>query len=877
MKKQLLNSKLLSLLTVMISFSILCNHLHAQVSETDRNILLELYNSTDGDSWTNKTNWGTTEDVSTWYGVTVVADEIIEIDLNKNNLEGIIPASLGQLASLQYLKLDTNKISGSIPVELGNLSALQQLYLGGNQLNGSIPEELANLTNLIWLNLSDNLLTGAIPSGLDQLDQLEYLQLSLNNLSGSIPAELADLTNLKWLNLGENQLTGTIPAELGLLSDIEQLYLNGNQLSGSIPTQLGNLTAMKWMNLGQNQLTGGIPVELGGMTNLSLLYLDENLLTGSIPLELGQISTLEWLNLSENQLSGNIPDEIWQLTNLKLIYLNENQLTGSIPSDLSQITELLWVHLNSNKFSSIPDITAPASLEELFVYNNQLAFDHIEFNMDLLTNVNFIYAPQDSIGTTETLTKSEGEAFNYILTTGGTQNQYKWYKDGVLLPLQTTETLNINNLTVADAGNYYCEVTNTAVPGLTLTSRQITLLLNICYTRNFSAGWNIFSSPVMPTDPNMQNIFQPLIISESLIKIQDETGGSLEKISGNLNNNIGNMALTEGYKVKVSGDDNEIEICGPTVKYPYAIPLKLGWNIIGYPQTKDFDGKDVVQELIDKGVLIKVQDETGSSIEKLSDNWINNIGNFVKGEGYKVKVNATDTLWIYNNYPHIKSNSIQSELIPTAYFRPAFTGNGVDHMNIYLARPDESGIMEGDEIGIFDGNICVGATKITKQNSSYISLIASAADGTGDKANGFRNGGDIILKLYRNGKEYSMSLQPANNSSLRFVKNGTVIATTNTDFTTGIETQENETNVNCYPNPFYENINIEINLQKEEILSVEIFDLYSRKIQQLYNSRANGNIKLQWDGNDERGNKVATGVYLLRVNKTWKKVMYSGK
>jgi Leucine-rich repeat (LRR) protein len=143
MKKQLLNSKLLSLLTVMISFSILCNHLHAQVSETDRNILLELYNSTDGDSWTNKTNWGTTEDVSTWYGVTVVANEIIEIDLNKNNLEGIIPASLGQLASLQYLKLDTNKISGSIPVELGNLSALQQLYLGGNQLNGSIPEELA--------------------------------------------------------------------------------------------------------------------------------------------------------------------------------------------------------------------------------------------------------------------------------------------------------------------------------------------------------------------------------------------------------------------------------------------------------------------------------------------------------------------------------------------------------------------------------------------------------------------------------------------------------------------------------------------------------------------------------------------------------------
>lgn len=918
----------------------------AAISEADSSVLVKLYNDTDGPNWTNKSNWLSNQPIRTWYGVSVVGDNITEIRLKENNLKGTIPAELGQLTSLEYLALDTNNLSGAIPTQLGNLSNLQFLHLDGNnltgtipiefqnltnlnllyladnQLSGSIPTQFVNLTNLIYLDLSDNQLTGSVPVQLGSLTNLEFLDLgsnlltgnippelgqlpnmiwidlrsnqfsgsipnfgvmpnlrmlylNSNNLVGSIPSGLAQLTNLVWLHLGQNKLTGSIPVELSQLTDLEQLYLDGNQLMGFIPTELGLLTNLIWLNLSQNQLTGSIPVEFLNLINLELLYLDNNQLTGSIPAEMGQISNLRWTFLNNNQLSGTIPDELGDLTNLEWLGLNDNQLTGSVPLNLTQLTNLLLLHLNGNQLDYLPEYTSPNNLTDLNVSNNKISFEDLEYNMNVLSGITFIYSPQDSIGESLEFTKNEGETLIYTLLTGGTQNSYQWYKDGVILPAQTTETLEIDNLTVSDAGNYYCEVTNTLVE-LTLTSREITLLLNICYTRNFSAGWNIFSSPVMPADPDMEAIFQPLRISESLIKIQDETGGSLEKISGNWNNNIGNMALTEGYKVKVNGDNNEIEICGPTVKYPYAIPLKLGWNIIGYPQTTAFDGKDVVQELIDKGVLIKIQDETGSSIEKLSDNWINNIGNFTVGKGYKIKVNAADTLWIYNSYPYIKSNTVEPELIPTAHYRPAFEGNGVDHMNIYLVKLSESGIMEGDEIGIYDGNICVGATKITKQNSLYINLIASAADGNVEKANGFRNGGDIILKLYRNGKEYPMSLQPVNNALLKFEKNGSVIAMANTDLTTAIEITGNDANVNFYPNPFNESINIEINLQNEEYLNVEIYDMYSRKIRQLHSSKAIGTIKLQWDGTDESGNRVATGVYFLRVNKTWKKVMLNG-
>ncbi len=876
MKKHLMNLKMISLIVTMISLSILGNHLHAQVAQADKDILMDLYNATDGDNWLIKTNWGTDSEVSTWYGVTVINDEIITIDLNENNLNGIIPASLRDLSSLQFLKLDTNQISGSIPVELGDLLALQQLYLGGNQLSGTIPSSLGLLTNLRWLNLSDNLLTGSIPTGLDQLDQLEYLQLSQNNLSGSIPVGLADLANLKWLNLGENQLDGTIPVSLGQLLNLEQLYLNGNQLTGTIPTELGSLTAMKWMNLGQNQLTGGIPSQLGNMSNLSYLYLDGNQLTGSIPVELGLITTLEWLNLGQNQLNGAIPVEIWQLTNLKLIYLNGNQFTGTIPQDIS-LTDLQWIHLNSNQFSSLPDITAPANLYELFFENNQLTFDDLEYNMEIIPAVSFVYSPQDSIGINQLFTKNIADNFSYTLTTGGTQNNYQWFKDGNILTTQTTATLEINNLSLVDAGKYYCEVTNSLVPGLTITCRKITLAVtdpNETITINFDAGWNIFSSPVIPSDKNLKNILQPLIDAGQLKKVMDEEGHIIEDwgvSNGGWQNTIGEIESTEGYKINVTSSAS-LDLTGLSTPLPLSILLNTGWNIISWPKLSEQDGLDVFEELISEGTLKKVMDEEGNVIEDWgvsNGGWQNFIGTLKPGEGYKVNVTSASTLTI--DHSIIKSAEVLNEKVASAHFIPAFVGKGVDHMNINLINNAESGIKEGDEIGIFDGNICVGSATVTR-NSSIINLIASANDGN-NQPNGFRTGNEIQLKLFGNEKESTVSIIPLNSGSKKFEKNGTLFASVETDLNTGIVLLENELNVAFYPNPFSQFLNIEVKLLQQEDLTVEIYDLMSCRIRQLHSGIAEGLMRIQWDGNNAEGNRVAPGVYVCRVNGIWKKVI----
>lgn len=204
--------------------------------------LVDLYSGTGGANWTKNTNWLTGCTPCTWYGVTCDGrGRVTGLDLTNNGLIGPIPASLGQLTSLQTLRLLSNQLSGPIPVSLSNLTNLNFLGIGRNHLTGTIPPELSNLTQLTVLALDNNELKGAIPASLSALTNLQAIFLSENQLSGSIPAYIGSLSNLDLLWLDHNQLSGIVPASLGNLAKLTSLFLNNNQLSGCFPASLSAL------------------------------------------------------------------------------------------------------------------------------------------------------------------------------------------------------------------------------------------------------------------------------------------------------------------------------------------------------------------------------------------------------------------------------------------------------------------------------------------------------------------------------------------------------------------------------------------------------------------------------------------------------------
>ena len=138
---------------------------------TDRDILVALYEATDGPTWIESENWLTDAPLEEWRGVSVdVEGRVSVLWLGGNNLQGPIPPELGNLSNLRRVYLSSNRFTGPIPPELGNL-AKSDLACGSpnNDLSGPIPPELHSLAKLEDLNLFANNLSGAIPPELGAL------------------------------------------------------------------------------------------------------------------------------------------------------------------------------------------------------------------------------------------------------------------------------------------------------------------------------------------------------------------------------------------------------------------------------------------------------------------------------------------------------------------------------------------------------------------------------------------------------------------------------------------------------------------------------------------------------------------------------------
>ena len=99
----------------------------------NREALVTLYNSTDGDNWRRNDNWLSNKPIGEWFGVfTNERGRVIKLDLAENGLNGPISPELGNLTRLTTLYLLHNRLSGPIPPELGNLTNLVVLFLSPN-------------------------------------------------------------------------------------------------------------------------------------------------------------------------------------------------------------------------------------------------------------------------------------------------------------------------------------------------------------------------------------------------------------------------------------------------------------------------------------------------------------------------------------------------------------------------------------------------------------------------------------------------------------------------------------------------------------------------------------------------------------------------
>ena len=394
-------------------------------SNPERDALVALYHATGGQNWIDNTNWASDRPLHDWSGVsTDTASRVEHLNLENNNLSGVVPDALAELTELKSLDLRENpSLAGALPNALVKLS-LELMSLEGTQVCAPVDAafqawlltvtERSGIANCVEIQAADDRMAlerlyhqsngynwysdenwlSTKPLGewhgvtTDAQGRVIGLELPSNNLFGTIPPDLGRMTNLKVLNLYGNSLAGSIPTELGQLTNLKILILWNNDLSGSIPPELGKLGNLLELNLTGNKLTGSIPVEIGELINLTALEFTFNSLTGSIPAELGNLTDLEYMSFLGNELSGVIPPEFRQLVNLEYLDLSQNNLNASLPPELGELTELTELRIHHAKLSgSIPaELAKLTNLQGLYLHFNNLT-GGIPSELGLLSNL----------------------------------------------------------------------------------------------------------------------------------------------------------------------------------------------------------------------------------------------------------------------------------------------------------------------------------------------------------------------------------------------------------------------------------------------------------------------------------------------------------
>ena len=416
--------------------------LQPSIPEIERDALIAIYNSTNGEGWYRDANWlGPPGSEASWYGVTVENGHVAILDLSSNYLEGMLPPQIGNLQELRELDLWggdylptwppflNNNIGGQVPPEIGQLRELEFLDLSSNAFQDPLPAEIGDLEKLRTLLLSSNDLSD-LPPEIGNLIHLEILSLRGNNLVELTPA-VGDLANLRELLLGSNPLT-TLPSSIGNLTGLEVLSTSWSSLV-DLPESLGRLESLEELDLSRNRLVR-LPESIGDLSSLRELDLRCNLLR-DLPPSIGRLSTLERLHLQDNLLE-TLPEEFGALESLLGIDVSRNPLRElpatlgnlksatyldisgtslvvlppelgnvptlltlrmvdedheSIPAGIGQIGQLKNLHLNDNRLTDLPaELAGLQSLEELDISNNKMErLPAVVGELSSLTELNF--------------------------------------------------------------------------------------------------------------------------------------------------------------------------------------------------------------------------------------------------------------------------------------------------------------------------------------------------------------------------------------------------------------------------------------------------------------------------------------------------------
>ena len=208
-------------------------------------------------------------------------------------------------------------------------------------------------------------------------------------------------------------------------------------------------------------------------------------------------------------------------------------------------------------------------------------------------------------------------------------------------------------------------------------------------------------------------------------------------------------------------------------------------------------------------------------------------------------------------------HSVQSQ----EHFTPVENTGEYSSIVIEDVEVNSSGISYGDEIGVFDGTLCVGAVVFQGEFPLKCSAVMAFQEYPGAK-----EGNPMDFKLWQKDEDQELDTDPVYDQGGEFGDMLTVVNKLQATEQTGIK--DKKTTVpegyclyQNYPNPFNPATTISYSIPKEAEIQVSIYNMAGSIVKTYVKNHKNaGQYSIVWNGKSNSGFDVSSGVYLITLH-----------
>jgi hypothetical protein len=384
--------------------------------------------------------------------------------------------------------------------------------------------------------------------------------------------------------------------------------------------------------------------------------------------------------------------------------------------------------------------------------------------------------------------------------------------------------------------------TVSATPGVTNPTQAVSL----------TNGWNLISLDVHPTSMAPVDVFSGVIANLLQVKNLTQTyDPSLPSYLNTLN------SLTDGlgYWVRMNAAGS-LSLTAPAVNpTSTTIHLNTGWNLIGFTPQSSQAIASSLSGIISHVLQVK---SLTQSYDPSLPSYLNTLTTLVPGKGYWAKVNAACDLV----YPSSKTGNIGSGIAdaeapipdwqPVIYPNNSATLYGTVEINCIPSEP-------GDIVGAFINDECVASSEVQIANgTAYVTLVINMpSDNAVASFKVYDVSVDQVIDITN-----SFALEAGGVYGNDVLVDLQTAICVNDDPTAGLPVILGQN----FPNPFNPTTWITYTLKSKGNVDLSIYNVKGDLVKSLVkNNNSAGSHTVSWNGTDDRGRPVGSGVYFYKV------------